>query len=188
MTKKLITAEDKIKIHCDKFDNCYYLSNQELIKNNNERFNSVNIGEITKIDFYNPMEIKIWYEKFNVLILLDNKLNEIIKLDFNKLTDNIEVTNISNSNKNFIWIFDENNDEILKYDFIKKRILNNVKIKVTAKLYDIISDYNSLWILTSNELMKVDYNGLLDYRIPNSANFNKIRFLKKIFFWHLMIV
>ncbi|GIS27878.1 MAG: hypothetical protein CM15mP129_00750 [Chloroflexota bacterium] len=66
------------------------------------------------------MEIKIWYEKFNVLILLDNKLNEIIKLDFNKLTDNIEVTNISNSNKNFIWIFDENNDEILKYDFIKK--------------------------------------------------------------------
>ena len=45
------------------------------------------------------MEIKIWYEKFNVLILLDNKLNEIIKLDFNKLTDNIEVTNISNSNK-----------------------------------------------------------------------------------------
>lgn len=182
MTKKLITAEDKIKIHCDKFDNCYYLSNQELIKNNNERFNSVNIGEITKIDFYNPMEIKIWYEKFNVLILLDNKLNEIIKLDFNKLTDNIEVTNISNSNKNFIWIFDENNDEILKYDFIKKRILNNVKIKVTAKLYDIISDYNSLWILTSNELMKVDYNGLLDYRIPNSANFNKIRFFKKNIF------
>ncbi|GIS27879.1 MAG: hypothetical protein CM15mP129_00760 [Chloroflexota bacterium] len=29
--------------------------------------------------------------------------------------------------------------------------------------------------------MKVDYNGLLDYRIPNSANFNKIRFLKKYF-------
>ena len=109
MTKKLINTDDKIKIHCDKFDNCYYLSNQELIKNNNERFNSVNIGEITKIDFYNPMEIKIWYEKFNVLILLDNKLNEIIKLDFNKLSDNIEVTNISNSNKNFIWIFDENN-------------------------------------------------------------------------------
>ena len=51
MKKKLINAEDKIKIHCDKFDNCYYLSNQELIKNNNERFNSVNIGEITKIDF-----------------------------------------------------------------------------------------------------------------------------------------
>ena len=74
MTKKLIKTEDKIKIHCDKFDNCYYLNNQELIKNNNERFNSVNIGEITKIDFYNPMEIKIWYEKFNTLILLDNKL------------------------------------------------------------------------------------------------------------------
>ena len=66
--------------------------------------------------------------------------------------------------------------------YFKKRILNNVKIKVTAKLYDIISDYNSLWILTSNELMKVDYNGLLDYRIPNSANFNKIRFFKKNIF------
>ena len=37
MRKKLINAEDKIIIHCDKFDNCYYLSNQELIKNNNER-------------------------------------------------------------------------------------------------------------------------------------------------------
>ena len=182
MTKKLIKHEDKIKLHCDKFDNCYYLSNQELIKNNNERFNSVKIGEITKIDFYNPMEIKIWYEKFNMLILLDNKLNEIIKLDFNKLTDNIEVTNISNSNKNFIWIFDENNYEILKYDFFKKRILNNIKIKLTGKLHDIISDYNSLWILTSNELMKVDYNGLLDYKIQNSANFNKIRFFKKNIF------
>ena len=182
MTKKLIIPKNKIKIHCDKFDNYYYLSNQGLIKNNNERFNSVKIGEITKIDFYNPMEIKIWYEKFNMLILLDNKLNEIIELDFNKLNDNIEVTNISNSNKNFIWIFDENNDEILKYDFLKKRILNDIKIKVTGKLYDIISDYNSLWILTSNELMKVDYNGLLDYKIPNSANFNKIRFFKKNIF------
>ena len=182
MTKKLIVTEDKIKIHCDKFDNCYYLSNQELIKNNNEKFNRVNTGQITKIDFYNPMEIKIWYEKFNILILLDNKLNEIIELDFNKLTDNLEVTNISNSNKNFIWVFDENNDEILKYDFLKKRILNNIKIKVIGKLHDIISDYNSLWILTSNELMKVDYNGLLDYKIQNSANFDKIRFSKKNIF------
>ena len=181
-TKKLIKTEDKIKIQCDKFNNCYYLNNQELIKNNNEIFNSVNIGEITKIDFYNPMEIKIWYEKFNMLILLDNKLNEIIKLDFNKLNDNIEVTNISNSHKNFIWIFDQNNDEILKYDFFTNRILNNIKIKVTGKLHDIISDYNSLWILTSNELMKVDYNGLLDYKIPNSTNFNKIRFFKKNIF------
>ena len=178
-SKELIKIDDKIKIHCDKFDNCYYLSDQELIKNNNEKFNSINIGEITKIDFYNPMEIKIWYEKFNMLILLDNKLNEIIRLDFNKLKDNIEVTNISNSNKNFIWIFDENNDEILKYDFFKNRILNNIKIKVKGKLYDIISDYNSLWILTSNELMKVNYNGLLDYKMPNSDNFNKMRFFKK---------
>ena len=181
-SKELIKIDDKIKIHCDKFDNCYYLSDQELIKNNNERFNSINIGEITKIDFYNPMEIKIWYEKFNMLILLDNKLNEIIRVDFNKLNDNIEVTNISNSHKNFVWIFDQNNDEILKYDFFTNRILNNIKIKVKGKLYDIISDYNSLWILTSNELMKVDYNGLLDYRIPNSANFNKIRFFKKNIF------
>ena len=181
-SKELIKIDDKIKIHCDKFDNCYYLSDQELIKNNNEKFNSINIGEITKIDFYNPMEIKIWYEKFNMLILLDNKLNEIIRLDFNKLNDNIEVTNISNSNKNFIWIFDENNDEILKYDFFKNRILNNIKIKVKGKLYDIISDYNSLWILTSNELMKVNYNGLLDYKIPNSDKFNKMRFFKKNIF------
>ncbi len=181
-SKELIRIDDKIKIHCDKFDNCYYLSDQELIKNNNERFNSVNIGEITKIDFYNPMQIKIWFEKFNMLILLDNKLNEIIRLDFKKLNDNIEVTNISNSNKNFVWIFDQNNDEILKYDFFKNRILNNIKIKVKGKLYEIISDYNSLWILTSNELMKVNYNGLLDYKMPNLDNFNKMRFFKKNIF------
>ena len=36
-SKELIKIDDKIKIHCDKFDNCYYLSDQELIKNNNER-------------------------------------------------------------------------------------------------------------------------------------------------------
>ena len=179
MTKKLIITEDKIKIHCDKFDNCYYLNNQELIKNNNERFNSIDIGEITKIDFYNPMEIKIWYEKFNLLILLDSKLNEIRRLNFNKLTDNLDITNISNSNKTYIWIFNENNNEILKYDFLKNRIVNNIKIKILGKLYDIISDYNYLWILTSNELIKVNYNGLLDYKIPNTANFKKIKFFKK---------
>ena len=179
MTKKLINADDKIKIHCDKFDNCYYLNNQELIKNNNERFNSIDIGEITKIDFYNPMEIKIWYEKFNLLILLDSKLNEIRRLNFNKLTDNLDITNISNSNKTYIWIFNENNNEILKYDFLKNRIVNNIKIKILGKLYDIISDYNYLWILTSNELIKVNYNGLLDYKIPNTANFKKIKFFKK---------
>ena len=30
--------------------------------------------------------------------------------------------------------------------------------------------------------MKVNYNGLLDYKIPNSDNFNKMRFFKKNIF------
>ena len=110
--------------------------------------------------------------------LLFDALKKLLNEFSKKCTKHLQDSHFSYT----IWIFDQNNDEILKYDFFTNRILNNIKIKVKGKLYDIISDYNSLWILTSNELMKVNYSGLLDYKIPNSDNFNKMRFFKKNIF------
>ena len=71
------------------FDNqksIYSLKNNILTKNSDGityQYNNLSLGKITNVDFQNPLQIVIFYKNFNTVVLLDNQLNEIKKIDFN---------------------------------------------------------------------------------------------------------
>ena len=74
-------------IGVDSFQNVYTLKGNAFYKNNQENYQNLNLGEIFSIDIRNPFKIVLFYKNFNTVILLDNRLNEIEKIQFFKLIE-----------------------------------------------------------------------------------------------------
>ena len=54
----------------------YKTSSREILE-----YKNISLGKITNIDLQNPLKIILFYENFNFVIVLDNKLNEIQKIN-----------------------------------------------------------------------------------------------------------
>ena len=103
----------------DSFGDCYYIKNNALYKKKDAvilEYKNLSFGEITAVDFINPLQIIVFYEQFNTLIALDNQLNEIQKSSFSDQT--IAATGLASQNR--FWLFDQNTQQIGLYDTTKK--------------------------------------------------------------------
>ncbi len=120
---KIVNAEHFIGK--DNFQNYYYSSNNELFKQNqNQTFNYKNLalGKIDDISIENPLQIILLYKSFNIVILLDNQLNEVQKIDFNSINQNLIITSIGFGGQNKLWFFDSVSQKIGVYDLITSSI------------------------------------------------------------------
>ena len=62
----------------DSFGAQYYIKNNVFIKKNTTQiwqYKNLSFGKISKVDIQNPLNIVLFYEDFNTVILLDNQLN-----------------------------------------------------------------------------------------------------------------
>ncbi len=104
------------------FDNqksIYSLKNNILTKNSNGityQYNNLSLGKITNVDFQNPLQIVIFYKNFNTVVLLDNQLNEIKKIDFNLQSTPVTIEAVALSSQNQIWIYDSISSKIGLYN------------------------------------------------------------------------
>ena len=165
-------------IKIDNLGNEYYLSDYQLLKNKDLLFSDSSTGFISKVDLYNPLKIKIWFLDFNTLVVLDNFLNEITRINFNEINSLGEIYNISSANDNSIWVFDQTEMKIKKIDFFKRMPVENIETKIEGEFLDFKSNYNYLWIITDLYFYKVNYNGSIIYKTQNKGNYNKIRLFK----------
>ncbi len=125
--KKIETLE----CECDTFlgfdnqQNSYSIKNNVLFKKSFQLFQYTNLslGKITKVDFQNPLQIVVFYKNFNTVVLLDNQLNEIKKMDFNLKSTPVTLEAVALSSQNQIWIYDSISSKIGLYnvntDFVK---------------------------------------------------------------------
>ena len=174
------------KIHDDNFKllkidnlgNEYYLSDYQLLKRKDLLFSDSSMGFISKVDLYNPLKIKVWFLDFNSLVILDNFLNEITRINFNEIPLLGEIYDISSANDNSIWVYDETDMKIKKFDFFKKILIENIETKIEGEFLDFKSNYNYLWVITDLYFYKINYNGSIIYKSENVNRFNKIRLFK----------
>tara|TARA_Y100000991_G_scaffold215353_1_gene205483 strand:- start:1260 stop:2033 length:774 start_codon:yes stop_codon:yes gene_type:complete len=173
-----ITYENTKKLICiDNLGNKFYLGDNELFKGENLKFSDKSLGKISKVDLYNSLKIKLWYNDFNTLIILDNYLNEIKRINFDNLDNLSDISNISTANDNFIWVYDEISMKIKKFDYLKNLYVDGIETPLDENVIDLESNYNFLWVLTSNYFIKLNYNGSVVFKIPNNK-FNKINLFK----------
>lgn len=147
-----IEADDFIGF--DGFGNYFYIKNNIVFKKIDTetlQYQNLSLGNLTRVDILNPLKVILFYEEFNSVIILDNFMNEIQKIEFSKLETPIVATAIGISGQNNLWIYNALNQQIGLFDLTTGTYKNlGVPIKETIPFYQ--SDFNYFhWIDNQNQ-------------------------------------
>ena len=165
------------------FDNqksIYSLKNNILTKNSDGityQYNNLSLGKITNVDFQNPLQIVIFYKNFNTVVLLDNQLNEIKKIDFNLQSTPVTIEAVALSSQNQIWIYDSISSKIGLYN------VNTDTFKwISTMLENPISYYESdythfYWTDVNLNLYRISIYGTIE-KLGNLPKFDTIQLTK----------
>jgi hypothetical protein len=147
----------------DNLNNIYSIKNNELIKSSdvkNYYYRNSLYSNISSIDVRNSLKIKLFYEDSNTLVVLDNKLSEISKINFNIINPNKIISKFSASNDNNIWVYNELNSKIELYNYINNTF-EVVNSEISGEVISLKSNYKYCWVLTDSQLYKFNYFGSL---------------------------
>lgn len=166
----LIKAEEIVGI--DKFETLYYLKGAGLFKKQKDlpvvTYGNIQLGFPTTVNTFNPLKINIFYQDFNTVIGLDNRMTEIYKVDFNRRKPYLNVSHLSTGADNTIWIFNQDLQQLQIYDYKTDKIRSNA-VPVQSNVLDLVSDYNYAWLLTEKYLYQYNYTGSLISKIENNS-------------------
>lgn len=181
-------AQDKIKaeltsktnfnadsvIGIDNFGTTFYTLNNTLIKKQEDKllkYSNVQLGTITSASNFNPLKINVFYKAFNTVTILDNRLAEIYKIDFNQTKPYKNVSHISTGSDNTIWVFNQDLMQLELYDY-KTKTIRAKTLPTESNILDITSNYNSCWLLTKNYIYEYNYFGSLISKTQNTGYTN----------------
>ncbi|MBD0832961.1 hypothetical protein [Aestuariibaculum sediminum] len=171
---KEIPLEADRFIGVSNFEDTYYIYDNVLFKKaKNSKgidvgYNNFQLGNITSVNTFNPLKINLFYKDFNTVIILDNRMAEIYKIDFNSLKEQKYVTHVSTGFDNTIWVFNQNTQQLELFDY--KTLTTRVKsTPIQSPVLDIKSNYNTCWVLTEAHLYVYNYFGSLIKKINNQG-------------------
>jgi hypothetical protein len=155
----------------DNFGILYLISNSTFHKIYNEKdvtYSNVQLGNITSANAYNPLKINLFYKNFNTAIILDNRLAEIYKIDFNTINPYKNVSHISVGYDTTLWIFNTDLQQLELFDY-KTNKTRAISLPVQTNVLDIVSNYNFCWLLTEKYLYTYNYFGSLVSKLKNDG-------------------
>ena len=164
----------------DNFGTLYYSTENNTFhkkaKDTTIVYSNFQLGEITSANTFNPLKINLFYRDFNTVIILDNRLAEIYKIDFNTIQPYKNVSFISTGFDNTLWIFNQDLQQLELYDYKTKKVRLKT-VPVQSNILDLKSDYNNCYMLTENYLYIYNYFGSLIGKHKNEG-FEKMAFSK----------
>jgi hypothetical protein len=174
ITAKLIKKEalnvDKI-VDIDNFGTTYYINNSTFYlqtKDKTINYSNVQLGDITSANTFNSLKINLLYKDFNSVVVLDNRLAEIVKINFNFLEPFRNLTHVSTANDNAVWLFNQNTQQLELFDYISRKTIAKT-LPINDTVIDITSNYNFCWLMSSTFIYAYNYFGSLIYKIPNNG-------------------
>ena len=155
----------------DSFESVYFLKSNTLYKKNSQglqNYSNLDKGAIDEVSVFNALKLALFYKDFNSVTLLDNRLADLITIDFNTLSPLRTLSHISNGNDTTFWLFDSNTLQLELFDY------NTSKTRVKTgpfqnEILGLDSDYNYCWVLTENELHCYNYMGSLILKLSHEG-------------------
>lgn len=167
-----VNFEAEIIFGIDAFGTTYFSDqNQSFYKKSTDTiisYANFQLGKITSANVFNPLKINIFYQDFNTVVVLDNRLAEITKIDFNTIEDYKNVALISTGFDNTLWLFNQDTQQLELYDYVTKKTRLKT-IPIQSQPLDLKSDYNYCYLLTENYLYIYNYFGSLIDKIENTG-------------------
>ena len=165
------SMESQIPVGIDNFGNLYTVNQATFQKREETKtltYSNVQLGNITSANTFNPLKINLFYKNFNTAIILDNRLAEIFRIDFNAKQPYRNISNISTGYDNTLWIFNQDNQQLELYDY-KNNSIKATTIPIRSDVLDMKSDYNYCWVLAKNYLYVYNYFGSLLKKMKNDG-------------------
>lgn len=133
----------------DQFGYHYYVKNNVFSKSKDgetQEYKNIPLGKITKVDLQNPLKIVLFYENFNTVILLDNQLNEIQKINFSNLITPVVAGAVAMGSQNRLWVYDTILQQVGLYDYLKNNYVSLTQ-SLQGNLRSFEADFNHFqWI------------------------------------------
>ncbi len=173
MVKKTDFNAD-VFVSTNNFETTFYILDNVLFKNSKEiksldiGYSNFQLGNITSVNTFNPLKINIFYRDFNTVLILDNRLAEIFKIDFNSQSNYKNVSHITTGSDNTIWLFNQNTQQIELFDY-KTNTTRAKTLPIQSAVIDLKSNFNFCWVLTEEQLYMYDYFGNLIKKINNQG-------------------
>lgn len=156
----------------DTFGTLYYTTDNNTFhkkaKDTTITYTNFQLAEITTANAFNPLKINLFYEDFNTVIILDNRLAEIFKIDFNTTQPYLNVSFVSTGFDNTLWIFNQDFQHLELYDYKSNKIRLKT-VPVQSHVLDLKSDYNNCYLLTENYVYIYNYFGSLIAKHKNEG-------------------
>ncbi|NRD23312.1 hypothetical protein HNV10_08665 [Winogradskyella litoriviva] len=176
--KDSVSIEAKNIFGVDNFKTLYYTTkNNSFHKKTKDTiitYSNFQLGEITSANTFNPLKINLFYKDFNSVVILDNRLTEISKIDFSTIQPYKNVSFVTSGFDNSIWIFNQDFQILELYNYKTKKIKLKT-VPVQSNVLDLKSDYNYCYLLTENYLYIYNYFGSLIRKIKNTG-YEKLAF------------
>ncbi|KJD35444.1 hypothetical protein PW52_10130 [Tamlana sedimentorum] len=168
---KSIPFKADIIFSIDNFKNVFYKKENVFYVDSKDRktsYNNIQLGELADANTFNPLKINLFYKDFNTVVILDNRLAEIFKIDFNSLHPYRTITHISTAFDNTIWVFNQDLQNLELYNYKTNKVKAQTR-PIQSEVLDIESNYNYCWLLTKNYLYVYNYFGSLIKKIDNEG-------------------
>lgn len=173
VNKTQLNADTFIGI--DSYNDTFYIKEQVLYKkteNNLFNFKEFQLGNIQSVDIINPMNILVYYADFNTVVLLDNKLTEIERINFNNLSEFINTSTVTLAANTSLWIFNIDSQQLESYNYrSKNKVL--VSQPINGEVLSQASNYNFCFVLTEEKIRAYNIYGSLITENDNDG-FQKI--------------
>ncbi|MFP9112632.1 hypothetical protein ACLI1A_01735 [Flavobacterium sp. RHBU_3] len=163
------------------------------------KYRNVALGDITFADLQNPLQVVLFYKKFNTVVLLDSQLNETAVINFNELPNPIIAEAVGLASQNRLWVYDVStqqtglfdlkkntfrtitppfNDGVLWYQsdynyfywIDNKGLLFSLNLFGNVKQLGSIPQFNSAQMIAPNVLLLATANALIQYNVQKSEN------------------
>lgn len=174
VSKTPLVASNFIGI--DSYKNNYFVKDRVLHKEGPDGsfvFNDLQLGNISSVDIINPLKIVMFYEDTNTVILLDNKLSVIERINFNTLPEFITVSTATNAGSNCLWIFNIDTQQLELYNYRDQRKVT-VSQPFAGKLIAQSSNFNYCAVLTEQKIRIFNSYGSLLSEKPSDGYENLV--------------
>jgi len=109
-------------------------------------YKNIALGEISHVDTNNPLKIILFYENFNTIILLDNQLNELQKINLTENEIPIVATAVGLASQNRLWIYNNLTQQLGFFDYLKNSF-QSITPPFNGNIKHYESDFNTFqWI------------------------------------------